>query len=73
MPKIASTNTHRFQSAPLTDVRGDVAQACDVIVCTDVSIRSPHGCKGRSNALHQIDMTEVFQSAPLTDVRGDSS
>ena len=39
-----------------------------------VSIRSPHGCKGR----FAIDIVVYggdagFQSAPLTDVRGDSS
>ena len=36
-----------------------------------VSIRSPHGCKGRSLARAVEAHGEKFQSAPLTDVRGD--
>ena len=36
-----------FQSAPLTDVRGDARAAHAGYRRTGVSIRSPHGCKGR--------------------------
>ena len=37
----------KFQSAPLTDVRGDCNAGYIQINLVDVSIRSPHGCKGR--------------------------
>ena len=36
-----------FQSAPLTDVRGDREQRKQKKAERIVSIRSPHGCKGR--------------------------
>ena len=60
-----------FQSAPLTDVRGDRACHCGSSRPNDVSIRSPHGCKGRYKLVAHYAAGEVFQSAPLTDVRGD--
>ena len=42
------------------------------IVLDNVSIRSPHGCKGRFRGLHCGLLGGLpFQSAPLTDVRGD--
>ncbi len=36
-----------FQSAPLTDVRGDEDDLREIQRINEVSIRSPHGCKGR--------------------------
>ena len=36
-----------------------------------VSIRSPHGCKGRFFSTFVGIEFFKFQSAPLTDVRGD--
>ena len=38
-----------FQSAPLTDVRGDLTRPFRGCGSAFVSIRSPHGCKGRSD------------------------
>ena len=37
----------------------------------EVSIRSPHGCKGRCFRENGFYLYGRFQSAPLTDVRGD--
>ena len=42
-----SHSPSRFQSAPLTDVRGDEPFSCRSLGIQIVSIRSPHGCKGR--------------------------
>ena len=39
-----------FQSAPLTEARGDLYDIAYVIDCGDVSIRSPHRSKGRPSA-----------------------
>ena len=62
----------RFQSAPLTDVRGDICRLRIVGDILNVSIRSPHGCKGRYAPRRGHTRQHVaFQSAPLTDVRGD--
>ena len=61
----------KFQSAPLTDVRGDSGLVVRGALTIDVSIRSPHGCKGRSTGARRVHRTARFQSAPLTDVRGD--
>ena len=61
----------RFQSAPLTDVRGDNAAGRGIERQQVVSIRSPHGCKGRSLLREARLRIHQFQSAPLTDVRGD--
>ena len=68
---VAPCRAKVFQSAPLTDVRGDRAIAALVAVQLGVSIRSPHGCKGRFNASLRLAVNLLFQSAPLTDVRGD--
>ena len=38
---------HEFQSAPLTEVRGDVAGPVNVFIDIVVSIRSPYRSKGR--------------------------
>ena len=43
----ATTWRESFQSAPLTDVRGDKPDKPMLNLNGDVSIRSPHGCKGR--------------------------
>ena len=60
-----------FQSAPLTDVRGDSFQYGLRKHHKYVSIRSPHGCKGRCLDTGPTDTSyTMFQSAPLTDVRG---
>ena len=60
-----------FQSAPLTDVREIHLSRCD-LHSRSVSIRSPHGCKGRFLGIKNTpDSSRQFQSAPLTDVRGD--
>ena len=62
-----------FQSAPLTDVRGDTCWHTIHYDDDTVSIRSPHGCKGRLSFDRAIRAPIRFQSAPLTDVRGDSA
>ena len=63
-----------FQSAPLTDVRGDYTHSAQDLLLDEVSIRSPHGCKGRCVPVRKISTQPfMFQSAPLTDVRGDAS
>ncbi len=51
--------TSKFQSAPLTDVRGDMRLALSEDLVSIVSIRSPHGCKGRSP---QCDPTPTGQT-----------
>ena len=61
----------RFQSAPLTDVRGDSISFRATLGQPNVSIRSPHGCKGRCGKAMRERRQTMFQSAPLTDVRGD--
>ena len=60
-----------FQSAPLTDVRGDTLPSFRQPAIDGVSIRSPHGCKGRFSPPASSRRPSAFQSAPLTDVRGD--
>ena len=60
-----------FQSAPLTDVRGDTRVVKKWKITDIVSIRSPHGCKGRLISPCGYPSRARFQSAPLTDVRGD--
>ncbi len=62
----------RFQSAPLTDVRGDIYGQDWINFMMEVSIRSPHGCKGRFTSSLETQRKQPFQSAPLTDVRGDA-
>ena len=62
-----------FQSAPLTEARGDPG-ALPVAICPiGVSIRSPHRSKGRQGLRAQTAQTAQFQSAPLTEARGDSA
>ena len=64
----------RFQSAPLTDVRGDFWALRRERTC-------PHGfqsapltdVRGDSFARASPCQLDEFQSAPLTDVRGDST
>ena len=62
-----------FQSAPLTDVRGDGSLENADHQKPEVSIRSPHGCKGRYLRKNPAMGPKTFQSAPLTDVRGDKT
>ena len=61
-----------FQSAPLTEARGD----CDDPVAFThhilVSIRSPHRSKGRHGEAAAAAIQAMFQSAPLTEARGDA-
>ena len=61
-----------FQSAPLTEARGDSMKRWWNTDPAGVSIRSPHRSKGRPNSLSPNDCTSSFQSAPLTEARGDS-
>ena len=60
-----------FQSAPLTEARGDVATSACGSRCF-VSIRSPHRSEGRFRGdAEAISKLLMFQSAPLTEARGD--
>ena len=59
-----------FQSAPLTEARGDVAIASNQRHLV-VSIRSPHRSKGRLCLASLLSGSYLFQSAPLTEARGD--
>ncbi len=61
----------RFQSAPLTEARGDSRLGHDSIGARIVSIRSPHRSKGRSGRTVATPAPAWFQSAPLTEARGD--
>ena len=68
------SSNSKFQSAPLTEARGDAAQghrALELARC-EVSIRSPHRSKGRHIGAHTHVISNLFQSAPLTEARGDS-
>ncbi len=47
-----------FQSAPLTDVRGDLSIRNKALLLSYVSIRSPHGCKGRSAPICWLSKSE---------------
>ena len=55
----SSTNALWFQSAPLTDVRGDWPSVIALRWRGCVSIRSPHGCKGRSAADTIVDQQDA--------------
>ena len=63
-------NTGGFQSAPLTEARGDLVAAFLVFLAYVVSIRSPHRSKGRSSVRSPCASVVPFQSAPLTEARG---
>ena len=61
-----------FQSAPLTEARGDVYAPVYASKELQVSIRSPHRSKGRPASSLAVDSAFIeFQSAPLTEARGD--
>ena len=61
----------KFQSAPLTEARGDIANYLAKYIAKMVSIRSPHRSKGRRSRLSSSCYFGRFQSAPLTEARGD--
>ena len=64
---------YEFQSAPLTDVRGDADNAVSIsslIVFQSAPLTDVRGDE-RDHGLRPKAST--FQSAPLTDVRGDAS
>ena len=61
-----------FQSAPLTEARGDRLGGVGGFVRCSVSIRSPHRSKGRRPKAWVPGRFFLFQSAPLTEARGDA-
>ena len=61
----------RFQSAPLTEARGDTSPPYWGLRSYQVSIRSPHRSKGRPLRTSAGRIIALFQSAPLTEARGD--
>ena len=61
----------QFQSAPLTEARGDITVPIAAQQREEVSIRSPHRSKGRHHLLLHSPAGYKFQSAPLTEARGD--
>ena len=60
-----------FQSAPLTEARGDERKRPINAHTPTVSIRSPHRSKGRRLPTDGSTPCVLFQSAPLTEARGD--
>ena len=44
----------RFQSAPLTEARGDLRVLCQLVLGSNVSIRSPHRSEGRRKCWNRI-------------------
>ena len=60
-----------FQSAPLTEARGDRGYRPADESLWRVSIRSPHRSKGRRWIKLRVLYRWLFQSAPLTEARGD--
>ena len=68
-------NHLRFQSAPLTEARGDYKAFSGLALTYNaVSIRSPHRSKGRRIIVTRpcATIANLFQSAPLTEARGDT-
>ena len=63
--------TQVFQSAPLTEARGDMGFSPALWGRFGVSIRSPHRSKGRLPGVNTGRIWVEFQSAPLTEARGD--
>ena len=62
----------KFQSAPLTEARGDRCLPEAHLPETGlVSIRSPHRSEGRCTFASTLAPATLFQSAPLTEARGD--
>ena len=69
---VLSRRRKEFQSAPPTEVRGDMRATRHKIGCIYVSIRSPHRSEGRCGKRHRVTWgSKKFQSAPPTEVRGD--
>ena len=60
-----------FQSAPLTEARGDIPGEGNGRNPIEVSIRSPDRSQGRYSDLYGNTDALKFQSAPLTEARGD--
>ena len=61
----------KFQSAPLTDVRGDVFTLHSQNICPKFQSAPLTDVRGDLFVEVKGRATAVFQSAPLTDVRGD--
>ena len=58
-------NLSGFQSAPLTEARGDVFAACGTTLTVTVSIRSPYRSKGRLDGLQAVrDVARVSIRSP---------
>ena len=53
----ATRRSNRFQSAPLTEARGDLLLGTMIEPSRSVSIRSPHRSKGRHDWSHRLDRT----------------
>ena len=60
-----------FQSAPLTDVRGDGADKMPCRYEAKFQSAPLTDVRGDSLSVCPSSANDVFQSAPLTDVRGD--
>ena len=64
----------QFQSAPPTEVRGDMSAQRKSENSKSVSIRSPHRSEGRCAEEQRARFhCALFQSAPPTEVRGDKN
>ena len=60
-----------FQSAPLTDVRGDGELPEGVILLATFQSAPLTDVRGDPRWPQAVTRPRMFQSAPLTDVRGD--
>ena len=67
----STTYTVAFQSAPLTEARGDDTAPELPPPDRGVSIRSPDRSQGRYQETYRWRSQMLFQSAPLTEARGD--
>ena len=70
---VDASDASTFQSAPLTEARGDSMAYFRYNRTCEVSIRSPHRSKGRPAGNHRVMLHHMFQSAPLTEARGDDT
>ena len=68
---VAAIAMHAFQSAPLTEARGDPMSPSNETAALE--FQSAHRSKGRLPNTRPLRRLVAFQSAPLTEARGDES
>ncbi len=72
MDYVDAADAYEFQSAPLTEARGDHGHRTTSCRGRPVSIRSPDRSQGRRSTPASARPEARFQSAPLTEARGDA-